>query len=127
MTPRMRSFRRVLFAVAAIGGSLALAYALWTPGLVVKDGRNDKGTNGIWLAHGWLGGDEWFIQNAKNSELSKYRSQESIGALFQKLTRLIRFAVGDAAQCRIIFFHPITKRDHFGDHRQIKLQTLFHR
>lgn len=87
MTPRMRSFRRVLFAVAAIGGSLALAYALWTPGLVVKDGRNDKGTNGIWLAHGWLGGDEWFIRNAKTGELSKYRSKESIGALFQKLTR----------------------------------------
>ena len=39
MTPRMRSYRRILFAVAAIGGSLALAYALWTPGLVVKDGQ----------------------------------------------------------------------------------------
>src|SRR5438034_2866009 len=43
------------------GCSLLLAvwfgYLLWSPGLDIRDGRHDRGRNGIWLGHGWLGGD----------------------------------------------------------------------
>ena len=40
-------------------GCLALALALWLrpPGLDVRDGRNDRGKNGIVLGSGWIVGD----------------------------------------------------------------------
>src|SRR5437016_4726521 len=33
-------------------------YLLWSPGLDVRDGRHDQARNGIWISHGWLGGDQ---------------------------------------------------------------------
>lgn len=49
-----------LLRISALFAILGLAYLLWTPGKVVRDGRFDLGTNGVWLQHGWLGDDEWF-------------------------------------------------------------------
>lgn len=75
-----------------IGGILTLAiflgsYTAWQPGRDIRDGRHDLGKNGIWLSHGWLGGDKWFAENSKTNELPKYRDLASIHALAEKLRR----------------------------------------
>jgi hypothetical protein len=63
------------------------AYLTWTPGLDLRDGQHDRGHNGLWLAHGWLGADDWFIRNGKTNEYSKYREAPSIRELSEKLHR----------------------------------------
>ncbi|MEK0450626.1 MAG: hypothetical protein RL088_2894 [Verrucomicrobiota bacterium] len=80
-----RSLGRVALALLLIFAVTAVAYLFWNPGLKITDGRHDKGTNGIWLAHGWLGDDTWFTTNNKTAEFPKYRSPEAIAALFRKL------------------------------------------
>ena len=65
--------------------AICLGYSLWRPGLDIGDGRNDRGKNGIWLSHGWLGGDEWFIRNGKTNEFGKYRDPRSVQELSDKL------------------------------------------
>jgi hypothetical protein len=62
-----------------------LSYALWSPGEVVKDGRHDRGSNGIWLQHGWLGDDGWFHRNAREDRKPHFRDQENIKRLAAKL------------------------------------------
>ncbi|MBI3869800.1 MAG: hypothetical protein HY299_14850 [Verrucomicrobia bacterium] len=62
-----RSIRRVIVTVLIVLSAAFIAYSLWRPGLDVVDGRNDHGRNGLWLAHGWLGADEWFTTQAKSS------------------------------------------------------------
>ncbi len=64
-----------------------LSYVLWTPGLDVCDGRHDRGRNGIWIAHGWLGADQWFIQYRKTNEFVRYRNPERIREMAAKLRR----------------------------------------
>ncbi|NOS69521.1 MAG: hypothetical protein HOP33_06295 [Verrucomicrobia bacterium] len=61
-----------------------VCYWTWSPGLDVRDGRHDRNHNGIWISHGWLGDDGWFIRNAKTNELSHYRSRKVIRALATK-------------------------------------------
>jgi hypothetical protein len=71
-----------------VSGALALlvvAYSLWTPGLRVRDGRHDPGTNGIWLQHGWLGDDAWFERNQRDR--SRFRDNARIRELADLLTR----------------------------------------
>jgi hypothetical protein len=63
------------------------AYFLWSPGQDVRDGRDDRGNNALWLAHGWLGADEWFLLNGKTNEFSKYRDTQRIRNLSDKLRR----------------------------------------
>ncbi|HUR46138.1 MAG TPA: hypothetical protein VMZ27_09715, partial [Candidatus Saccharimonadales bacterium] len=75
------SVRRIAIGVGVIVLATILAYALWRPGLDFHDGRHDRGRNAIWLAHGWLGADEWFIRNNKTNEFAKYRSLTNIHAL----------------------------------------------
>jgi hypothetical protein len=70
----------VVVAVIVVGG-----YFSWTPGLDIRDGRHDRGSNAIWLAHGWIGADEWFLRNNKTNELEKYRSPVAVKALAAKL------------------------------------------
>lgn len=41
-------------------------YFLWSPGKYEHSGRNDLRSNGIWIQHGWLGDDQWFIRNSKD-------------------------------------------------------------
>jgi len=83
----MESAKRIVIAILCIAATAVIAYAIWRPGTEVRDGRNDRGSNGIWLAHGWLGGDEWFVRNKKTNEFTKYRAPESIRALAEKLRR----------------------------------------
>jgi hypothetical protein len=73
-----------------VGGFLVLgiffgSYAVWQPGKDIRDGRHDLGKNGIWLGHGWLGADSWFIENGKTNELSEFRAPQNIESLAQLL------------------------------------------
>src|SRR5688500_16812220 len=79
------SVRRIAIAIFLIVAIAFAAYALWRPGLDIRDGRHDRQSNGVWLAHGWLGGDEWFIQNNKTNEFTRYRSAVNLKALADKL------------------------------------------
>ncbi len=65
----------------AIGGAV---YSLWSPGERVEDGRHDRGSNGIWLGHGWLGHDDWFERYDK--ERDRFRDPARIAALARTLS-----------------------------------------
>jgi hypothetical protein len=71
----------VLFVVV-----VGLGYIVWTPGAEVNNGRHDRRRNGIWLQHGWLGHDNWFIQNQKTDRLQHFRDPAEI----EKLVALLR-------------------------------------
>ena len=64
-----------------------MAFLAWRPGLDLQDGRHDRGRNAIWLAHGWLGGDQWFVRYNKTNEFARYRDQAKIRELADKLRR----------------------------------------
>ena len=76
---------RTLVVLFAILGVAALAYALWSPGHDVTDGRHDLGTNGIWLQHGWIGHDEWFDRYGRDR--TKFRDAAKIRELAELLSR----------------------------------------
>jgi hypothetical protein len=79
------SLRRIATVLAVILCVPALGYLFWSPGLDVRDGRHDRGSNAVWLAHGWLGADEWFLTNGKTNEYDRYRAPKNVRALAQKL------------------------------------------
>jgi hypothetical protein len=60
-------------------------YALWQPGIDIRDGQHDRLRNGIWLGHGWLAGAEWFVRNEKTNELNRYRDPTQIRGLALRL------------------------------------------
>jgi hypothetical protein len=62
-----------------------LGYAVWAPGKEVRDGRHDRGRNGIWLQHGWLGENGWFERNQKTNRIPEFRGVEKIQALAARL------------------------------------------
>jgi hypothetical protein len=82
---RSTSVRRIISILAIVLGLITLAYVLWRPGLDLRDGRNDRGSNAIWLAHGWLGADEWFNSNNKTNQFVRYRHPTNVAALAEKL------------------------------------------
>jgi hypothetical protein len=86
-TNRYYSILRIIGMVLCAVAFAFLAYALWQPGRDVRDGRHDHGSNAVWLAHGWIGADAWFVMHKKTNELAKYRSPTSIKALAEKLRR----------------------------------------
>ena len=76
-----RRGRRLLW-----GGILAIALvlggrALWNPGLTVHDGRHDKEHNAMWLQHGWIGADSWFVENDRVWKKPLFRSAAKVRAL----------------------------------------------
>ena len=70
--------------VALLAG-LGVGYFLWAPGLEVRDGRHDRGKNGIWISHGWLGSDDWFTRHNKTNEWARYRDPGRIRDLAERL------------------------------------------
>jgi hypothetical protein len=75
-----------------VGGFLLLAvffgsYAAWQPGKDIRDGRHDLGKNGIWLGHGWLGADQWFVENGKTNDFNTFREPAHIHALAEMLRK----------------------------------------
>lgn len=76
-------------AVLVLAG---LGWLLWNPGTELRDGTHDRRENGLWLAHGWLGGDDWFRKYGKEAEKPAYRSP---GALAGLADRLVRHGISD--------------------------------
>lgn len=83
----LSSLRRIGIGVALVVACVLLGYGVWRPGLEVRDGRHDLGRNAIWLAHGWLGADEWFIKHGRTNEFGRYRDPARIRELAEKLRR----------------------------------------
>lgn len=77
----IRAIGKRLLVLALVG----LAWLLWNPGTDLRDGRHDRRENGIWLAHGWLGADQWFRIYDKEVEKPSYRSPEALAALASRL------------------------------------------
>ena len=65
--------RRRLLVLLLLLALPALAWFLWSPGADVRDGRHDRGTNGLWMQHGWLGDDSWFTRNHKEDHKTQLR------------------------------------------------------
>ena len=80
-----RKFQRLPWRTVTAGAGLLLTlfvgYLSWSPGLDVQDGRHDRRRNGIWLSHGWLGADAWFIRYGKTNQLARYRDATHIREL----------------------------------------------
>ena len=77
-----KSALRIVALSAIVLGIPALCYWVWQPGS--NDPLPEYSNNAIWLGHGWLGDDSWFIRNNRNKE--DFRSVEKISALFKKLS-----------------------------------------
>ena len=77
----IKSLLRIIVALAVVLGVPAVIYFVWQPGSFEKmpEFRN----NAIWLGHGWLGDDSWFVRNKRRKD--DFRSAEKISALFKKL------------------------------------------
>ena len=78
--PRSILFR--ILRILLVFGLFFLSYFIWEPGAVVTDGRHDRGTNGMWIAHGWLGGDDWFQTYVK--DVAAYRSENALRVLVSR-------------------------------------------
>ena len=79
-----KSVLRILTALLIVLGIPALAYWLWQPGKADFKFHCDHWNNAIWLGHGWLGDDSWFLRNKRNKD--NFRSAGKISALFKKLS-----------------------------------------
>ena len=64
-----------------------VAYAIWTPGLALSNSQHDLGRNGIWLEHGWLGANEWFVRYGKQDLIPEFRHTGHVAQLAASLTR----------------------------------------
>jgi hypothetical protein len=78
------SILRVLTVVGTVVTLIVVSYAAWTPGARVEDGRHDRGKNGLWLQHGWLGDDPWF--DRYHRDRSRFRTDEALDGLARLLT-----------------------------------------
>jgi len=61
-----KSAFRIVAALAVILGIPAIAYLLWQPGSNTP--LPEYANNAIWLGHGWMGDDSWFIRNKRNKD-----------------------------------------------------------
>ena len=77
---------RTFVLLIGVLGALGLIYLLWSPGKSVRDGRNDRGSNGMWLQHGWLGHDSWFDEHGRDRTL--FRVDERVDGLSSLLRDL---------------------------------------
>lgn len=77
--------RRVVLGLLVIAGGCLIGWWAWSPGKDVRDGRHDRGENGLWLAHGWMGADAWFSRWNKESQKPSYHSPEALAALTERL------------------------------------------
>ncbi|NUP11083.1 MAG: hypothetical protein HOW73_33985 [Polyangiaceae bacterium] len=88
--PKPPAFNRRNLLRAAVYGTLVggpAIYALWPRGLDVRDGRHDRGENGIWLQHGWLGDDTWFVLNHKEDRRAFFRDRAPVEELRARLDK----------------------------------------
>lgn len=69
---------RTLVVAAALLGAGALAYGLWSPGVEDLMGRHSRGRNALWMQHGWLGDDAWFVRAGRMGRLAEFRDPAKI-------------------------------------------------
>lgn len=85
------SRRRVRpWALVFLGLLIAMvlsAYQFWVPGKDVRDGRDDRGQNGMWLQHGWMADRNWFLRNGGIPRQALFHSQERLIRLKNILQR----------------------------------------
>ena len=72
---------RTIIVFALVLLALLAGYAVWSPGKDIRDGRHDRGTNGIWLQHGWLADDAWFTREGKAARIAHFRDPAHIAEL----------------------------------------------
>lgn len=90
---------RTLVLLLAVLGVFGVGYLIWSPGERVTDGRHDLGKNGIWLQHGWLGDDAWFVENDRDKAM--FREAGKIRGLHEKLAENgIRYAFPHLCPCK---------------------------
>ena len=77
-----KSLLRIVAALTIILGVPALCYLGWQPGS--NEPLPEYANNAIWLGHGWLGDDSWFIRNNRNKD--DFRRVGKISALFKNLS-----------------------------------------
>ena len=78
---------RGLLSIILTAIVIAGLYILWNPIGVTKSSGYDRGKNGIWLAHGWFGADEWFVRYGKQDQIQRFREQASIHRLTENLSQ----------------------------------------
>ena len=76
-----KSALRITAALAVIFGVPTLCYLIWCPGS--GEPLPEFRSNAIWIGHGWIGDDAWFARNHR--DVTAFRSEERISALFRKL------------------------------------------
>jgi hypothetical protein len=64
---------------------VVLAYQLWSTGRSPEPGVHDRGHNGIWLQHGWIGDDLWYERYNKQSLKPTFRDREALDRLAARL------------------------------------------
>ena len=77
-----KSVLRIIAALAIIFGVSGFCYLVWQVGS--DEPLPEYQNNAIWLGHGWLGDDSWFLHNKRNKD--DFRGAEKISALFKKLS-----------------------------------------
>lgn len=73
--------KRLFLGGAVVVGLVLGGRAIWSPGLTITDGRHDRGKNGFWLQHGWVGADSWFTENEREWKKPLFRSDEKVQEL----------------------------------------------
>lgn len=72
----------MILALAAVGA--VAAYPAWSPGEEISDGRHDRHSNGLWMQHGWIGADSWFLRNRRDPV--RFRTSEVLQAISRRLS-----------------------------------------
>ena len=78
-----KSVLRIVGALALMVVLASFGYILWQPGEEAP--LPQFKANAIWLGHGWLGDDAWFVRNRRDR--ADFRSEKKIAALFAELSR----------------------------------------
>ena len=72
--------------------ALALAVSLLAGcGSGAPDGRYDRGRNGLWLQHGWLGHDSWFHRYKKTHLKEDFRDPERVREMLSRDLQSLHF------------------------------------
>jgi hypothetical protein len=85
--PKHLAFLKYVLSLITLLVIAIIAYSVWVPGRDIRDGRHDLSRNGIWLQHGWIGDDLWFVHNNKEDKKAYFRDPENIRNLAALLHR----------------------------------------
>lgn len=78
---KIKKFSPAVLSTGLLG---VLLYFFWPLSWSENEVQIIREKNGIWISHGWLGDDSWFIRNDKESEMGRFRNEDNISVLAQK-------------------------------------------